>query len=137
MANAKDAMDEPMTCGRGLAENAALPASIGHMIAAMASVLEDHMAALDRSDAPASAEYEVYRRIAGLQRRIVDLLEENAREMTAARGLPMGRHDEAAMDSPAAWSAFEKYVQAEEELAVLLGERARRGREMLEAGRPA
>ena len=42
------------TCGKGLAENAALPAALGTVTAAMSQVLELHMRALDLGDADAA-----------------------------------------------------------------------------------
>jgi hypothetical protein len=41
---------EPPTCGKGLAENSALPALMGKLLAAMVENLEAHMKALDLTD---------------------------------------------------------------------------------------
>ena len=63
-------MDDQPTCGKGLAEHAVLPAKLGALTAAMATVLEIHMKALDLKDENARREHEAYRRLAKEQHSI-------------------------------------------------------------------
>ena len=43
-------MDEPRTCGEGLAQRSVLPVRVSALTAAMAEVLETHQQALDLTD---------------------------------------------------------------------------------------
>jgi hypothetical protein len=43
-------MKEQQTCGKGLAENSALPAKLGELTDAFAEILEAHREALDPTD---------------------------------------------------------------------------------------
>ena len=43
-------MDEQPTCGKGLAENSALPSLLADVTGGMVDVLEAHMRALDTGD---------------------------------------------------------------------------------------
>jgi hypothetical protein len=52
-------MDEPRTCGEGLAQRSALPARMSALTAAMAEVLETHQQTLDLTDDNARAEHRV------------------------------------------------------------------------------
>jgi hypothetical protein len=47
---------DQMTCGQGLAANAAIPAKLGELIASMAEILEVHTKALDLGDENAREE---------------------------------------------------------------------------------
>jgi hypothetical protein len=49
------------------------------------------------------------------------------------RDLPMGKHNEQAMASPAVFAAFEKFVSVEQQLLAILQERTRQDCEMLDA----
>jgi hypothetical protein len=113
-------MDEQQTCGRGLAENSELPARLAAVVEAMADNLRVHMQALELDDEPAREEHAVYLRLAEEQRQAAARLRGVAAEMTAARNLPMGRHDTQAMSSPEVGDAFQRFVDAEEELLALL-----------------
>jgi hypothetical protein len=128
-------MTEEMTCGRGLAENAKLPATLARLTGAMAGILELHMTALDLTDPRAKAEYDAYERLAGEHRKIAEQLRETADRMGASWNLPMGRHDEQAMSGPRFVQAFEDFVHSKEELRALLHETAEEDREMLAAMR--
>jgi hypothetical protein len=57
--------------------------------------------------------------------------------MAAARELPMGRHDMAAITTPDVLDAFERSVGAEDELHALLGARREANEQMLAAMREA
>jgi hypothetical protein len=122
--------DEP-TCGKGLAASAALPAKIAELTAAVAEVLERHMKALDLNDEHSRREHALYDRLAREHRDAAAALAETAERMTAARDLPMGAHDLAAMADPAMGAAFERFVRLEDELLHLLQSRLDEDRAML------
>ncbi|HEX6091538.1 MAG TPA: hypothetical protein VFZ13_15385 [Gemmatimonadales bacterium] len=122
--------DEP-TCGRGLAASAALPGKIAELSAALAEVLERHMKALDLSDEHSRREHALYDRLAREHRDAAAALADTAARMAAARDLPMGRHDMAAMADAAMGAAFERFVRREEELLQLLQSRLDDDRVML------
>jgi hypothetical protein len=60
--------DEP-TCGKGLAENASLPAKIRELIDALAENLDLHLTALDLRDENSKKEDDVYRKLPSLLRK--------------------------------------------------------------------
>jgi hypothetical protein len=124
-------MDEQQTCGRGLAENAALPARLAEVIEAMADNLRVHMGALELDDEPAREEHAVYLRLAEEQRQAAGRLRAIADQMAAARDLPMGRHDQQTMTSPEVAEAFRRFVAAKQELLALLRRMAEGDQRML------
>lgn len=124
-------MDDQSTCGKGLAEHAALPAKLGALTAAMAVVLETHMKALDLKDDNARREHDVYRRLAKEQHSIAAQLQATAMKMAGCRNLPMGKHDEKAMTGREAVSAFRTFVALEQELLAMMEKRLVEDREML------
>lgn len=113
-------MTEEWTCGKGLAANASLPATMGELIASTARVLEVHMKALDPADANAKREIDAYRDIATTHRRIANELATLAQRMETYRTLPLAPHDMAAMTSAAPRHAFAGFVAHEEKLLALL-----------------
>jgi hypothetical protein len=124
-------MDDQPTCGKGLAQHAALTASLGELVASTARVLEVHMRALDLTDDNSRRELEAYRELASTHRRIASELADTAHRMAAYRDLPMGRHDMAAMTSPAPRHAFAGFVEHEQSLLSLLEARLAEDRAML------
>jgi len=126
-------MDEQPTCGKGLAQHSALTAALGELVAATARVLEVHMKALDLTDEHSKREYDAYRELASAHRRIAIELAETAHRMAGYRTLPMGRHDMAAMMSPAPRHAFAGFIEHEEALATLLQARLAQDKAMLSA----
>ena len=126
-------MTEQQTCGKGLAQHSVLTARLGELIASTARVLEVHMKALDLTDEHSKREYDAYRELASAHRRIAGELADTARRMAGYRTLPMGRHDMAAMMSPAPRHAFAGFVDHEAALATLLQERLAEDRAMLGA----
>ena len=122
--------DEP-TCGKGLAANAALPAKIAELTAAVAEILERHMKALDMSDENSRREHALYDRLSREHRDSAAALADTAERMASARDLPMGAHDMAVMADPAMSAAFERFVRLEEELLQLLQSRLEEDRAML------
>ena len=63
-----------VACGRGLADQAAVPGRIADLMAAVAATLEAHIAALDAEDESAQVERRVYDRLAHAHRRIASEL---------------------------------------------------------------
>jgi hypothetical protein len=129
-------VDDQQTCGKGLAENAKLPAKLADVISALTANLELHMPTLDQSDPNSRREYEAYAHLARAFRRIASDLATTSREMEGYRDLPMGRHDEHALADPRLWLAFEKLVGQERELRDLLEKRLVGHEAMLAAARP-
>lgn len=124
---------EPPTCGKGLAENSALPALMGKLLAAMVENLEAHMKALDLTDQNSRQEYEAYESLVKSYRQIAVQFQSTASEMAGYRDLPMGSHDEQAMTHPRMREAFEKFVGHKRELLGLLQQTAERDDTLLEA----
>jgi len=123
--------EEQQTCGKGLAEHSALPASLGELLASTARVLEMHMKALDPSDANAKRELDAYRDVAVTHRRIANELSTLAERMASYRTLPMAPHDMNVMMSPAPRHAFAGFIAQEERLLALLQSRLEGDRAML------
>ena len=124
-------MDEQQTCGKGLAENSALPAQLADVVEAMAGNLQVHMAALELDDEPAREEHAVYLRLVEEQRQAAGRLRAVAGEMAAARDLPMGRHDSETMRSPEVGDAFRRFIQAKQDLLTLLQRMAEQDQQLL------
>lgn len=124
-------MDEPSTCGQGLASRSACLAKISELLASQARVLEAHMRALDPADPDASKELEAYAALVTAHRDIADRLSGTADRMADYRSLPMAPHDPAAMSDAMAHKAFENFVRLEQELTTLLQESSQADREML------
>jgi len=128
-------MGDEQTCGKGLAENAALPAALGTVTAAMAQVLELHMRALDLGDPNAAEEREAYAKLVEEQRAVAAELQATANRMTGYRDLPMGRHDMTVMSDARTVDAFEKLVKTKQELLALLQRTKEQDEKMLAAMR--
>jgi len=124
-------MDELLTCGKGLAHHASLPAKLGELTAVMAENLEIHMKALDLKDPAAKQEYEAYQKLAAAHREIAMQLVSTAKHMSDYRNLPMGKHSEKAMSNPKVMITFQKLMKVEEELASLLRQRKLENQELL------
>ena len=124
-------MTEEHTCGRGLADQAVVPARIADVIEAVAATLEAHTAARDPDDENAQVERRVYDRLADAHRRIAAELQSAREQMAGAYDLPPARHDTDVLGSPTAVRAYERYVAAEQALLELLQVRVQRDRRML------
>ena len=124
-------MVDQLTCGKGLAENSALPAKLGDLTESTAEILEIHMGALDLEDNDSRREHEAYRELVKDHRRIAAALRETARRMAGYLDLPMGRHHTSVMSSRRAFEAFEKFVKLEEELLAMLQKRLETDRRTL------
>jgi hypothetical protein len=129
-------MDEPSTCGQGLASKSILPGKLSELLAALARILEAHMRALDPADHDARMELDAYAALVTAYRDVADRLSGVAVQMADYRGLPIAAHDEAAMSDAMAHRAFENYVRLEQELANLLQEQLHEDREMLQQMTP-
>jgi hypothetical protein len=121
------------TCGKGLADNAALPWKLGELARAMGAVLEAHIPSLDLTDDASRKEHDVYLRLTSEFRQAAAQLDGIAREMSASQDLPMGRHDMAAMGSDRVRSTFEHLVHSERELMAMLQHRIEAAQKMLAA----
>jgi hypothetical protein len=126
-------MEQPSTCGQGIARHAVLPARMSELVAAAADTLEAHMRALDPDDPTARAEHAAYERLVHTHRRIAAHLRAGAAEMTGLRDLPMAPHDMSKLGDARAIEVFKAYVHAEEQLQELLVRFLANDREMLEA----
>src|SRR5687768_16670554 len=109
-------MENPPTCGQGLAEHAAVPAKLAELIHSLAENLEMHMTTLDLSDERSVAECRAYASLVGQHRTVASGLEAAAAEMAGCRDLPMGAHNETALADPQLREAFERFVQLEQDL---------------------
>jgi hypothetical protein len=123
--------DQP-TCGQGLAAHAAIPAKLADLVDATAANLEAHLKSLDSSDPATAEEHRVYERLATQQRRIAEQLRALSDEMSAARDMPMGRHDPEALASPEAVDAFRALIAVEDDVLAVLGRYVEQHRAMLE-----
>jgi hypothetical protein len=126
-------MDDAPTCGKGLAENAVLPTRLAELTASMADILEAHLPALDLTDERAKREYEVYRQLAEDHRLVSMRLEAIGQQMSQYRDLPMGRHNDQAMAAAAVVESFQRFVELERGLLVLLQQRIEQDQRMLVA----
>jgi len=124
-------MAHQRTCGKGLADHAALTAKLGELAAAVADNLEVHMKSLDLEDEHARDEHDAYLELTQEHREIAAQLEATSKEMARYRDLPMGEHDPEVASSPEALGAFERLVKLEHELVTLLEQRAQRDQKLL------
>ena len=113
-------MNQPRSCGQGLAERSALPAQLSALIAAIADNLERHRHTLDLTDDNARAEDAAYAGLANDFRSVASQLQATANRMAGYRDLPMARHDGSAMVSPAIRDAFVSLITREHDVASLL-----------------
>lgn len=125
-------MDDRPTCGKGLAENSILPATLGKVLDAMAENLVVHMKALDLTDPNAREEYDAYEGLARDIQQAAAQLEETANRMAGYRDLPMGKHDGEAMTHPGVQAAFQIFVNQKRELLTLLEKTAEGDQQLLE-----
>jgi hypothetical protein len=114
-------VDEPQTCGQGLAANAVLPARMAGLLGALAGVLAKHVLALDERNPDALAERAAYEALVHAHQDITQRLEALARQMESYRDLPLAPHDEDVMHDPTLQAAaFQRYVAELRTLAELL-----------------
>jgi hypothetical protein len=125
-------MEEPSTCGQGLASRSTLPGKLAELLAALARILEAHMRALDPADADARKELDAYATLVTGHRDVADRLSGIANQMADYRNLPIAPHDHAALADAVAHKTFENFVRLEQELATLLGEQLQDDQKMLQ-----
>ena len=113
-------MDEPRTCGEGLAQRSMLPARVSALTAAIAEVLETHEQTLDLSDDSARLEHLAYQQLTNDYRRVTSQFRAIADRMLGYRDLPMARHHAQAMLAPEIRGALANLVERERDLAALL-----------------
>ena len=113
-------MNEPQTCGKGLAERSALPTRLGALTSAMADVLETHQQTLDFTDDNAREELTAYQQLANDYRHLTSQLHATADRMLGYRDLPMARHHAQPMLAPEIRGTLANLVERERELAALL-----------------
>ena len=113
-------MDEPQTCGEGLAQRADLPARLSALTAAMVAVLETHQQALDLTDENARTEQAAYEQLVDDYRHLTSALRATADHMRGCQELPMARHHAAAMLGPENRGALANLVERERVLAAFL-----------------
>src|SRR5689334_15010392 len=104
------AHDDTQTCGKGLAEHAAIPKKLGDVIAGIANNLEQHLPSLTANDAATRSERAAYESLLAQHRDIADRLRKVAAEMESYRNLAMGTHDEHVQQGPPVVTAFQGYV---------------------------
>ena len=124
-------VEDPQTCGAGLAHNAVLPAKMADVIAALANVLRSHLPTIDTSAEAGRQEYEAYVMLARRYDTIASELGSTAAQMAACRDLPMAPHIEAALTDPRLLATFETYVQRAGDLLESLSARVESDRSML------
>jgi uncharacterized protein YndB with AHSA1/START domain len=107
---------EQPTCGAGIAAHAALPATLGELLTAMADVLDTHQQTLDLTDENTHPEHHAYLTMALEFRAMSAQLAAIARRMVGFRNLPMGKHDEQMLSSRTALAPFERFVGVERKL---------------------
>ena len=126
-------MNEHHACGRGLADQAVVPARIADVLEAVAMTLEAHTGSLDPDDENAHVERRVYDRLADGHRRVAAELRSLHEQMAGAYDLPPAKHDGEALVAQAAVTAYERYVEAEQALLDLLQTRVQQDRRLLHA----
>jgi hypothetical protein len=129
-------MEEPSTCGQGLASRSDLPRTLGELLGAQARVLEAHVRALDPTDIDARHELDAYAALVVAHRDVADRLTEIANQMAGYRTLPIAPHDDAAMSDSVAQKAFENYVRLERELSASLQQLVAEDQQMLQQMTP-
>jgi uncharacterized protein YndB with AHSA1/START domain len=112
-------VDEAPSCGEGVAQHAAIPATLGLMFEGLAETLALHRKMLDLDDENARKEDEVYSDLAARWTEIARQVRETAALMLAQRDLAMGAHDENAW-GPDNLEAFAKFVRAQGQALALL-----------------
>lgn len=125
-------MDNPTTCGQGLAEHAALPSRMSDLVLALAEVLERHTKALDLTDAAARMELHAYQDLTQRFGTIAISLQAVSREMERHRGLPMAAHHADKLADPDLTTAFAEYAARAQQLFELLQHSLERHRHMLD-----
>lgn len=139
MAESKEpsSADEPWTCGRGLAEHAAIPAKIADFLKSLADNLREHVPTIDTGDPSGQAERDAYVHLSMEYEAVSDHLARTAKRMRAYRDLPAAQHHEEVFADARVIRAFERFVALEKELADLLATSGERDGQLLQQSPPA
>src|SRR4026209_1709100 len=113
-------MNEPQTCGKGLAERSAFPARVGALTATMGDVLGTHQQTPHPAADNARTELTAYQQLAHDYRRLTSQLRATAERMLGDRDLPMARHHAQPMLAEDIRGTLANLVERERELAALL-----------------
>jgi hypothetical protein len=113
-------MNEPSTCGKGLAERSALSAQLSALSAAIADNLQRHQRMLDLTDDNARKEEDAYDVLVNDYRNVASQLHAIANRMVGYRDLAMARHDARAFTAPEIREALAGLIEHEQELVALL-----------------
>jgi hypothetical protein len=124
-------MDDEPTCGKGIAANAALPATIAELVTALADTLDAHRPALDQNEPAGRAEDEAYATLVREQREIATRLASLASRMQGYRTLPMASHDMTVMADLARMAPYARFVAIQRQLADMLQQSVSQGEAML------
>lgn len=130
-------MNEEWTCGKGLAQNASMPAMLADLLAAMADTLDAHRPALDLANSAGQAEDTAYAMLVREFRDISGRLKATAERMAGYHDLAAASHDEQAMADPARMAPYRRFVEIERELVALFEAAASEGEAMLQGEPPA
>lgn len=123
--------EEQWTCGKGLAEHAAIPAKMADFLESLAENLQAHIPAIDTSDRNGSKERDAYVHLHSEYTAIATHLAATAERMRGCRDLPAAGHHEAVLSGPIIREIFAKFVSIESELADLLRTSADRDQNLL------
>lgn len=124
-------MNDPLTCGQGLAATAPLPELVGELLGALGEVLTNHTLAIDLSDPNGDLEHEAYQALIAEFGPLAERVQAAARQMAGYHDLPGARHDMQALADPSSAEVFEQFVRSEEALLLLLTGRLEQDRSML------
>lgn len=119
------------TCGKGLAERAALPAKLADIATAMSRIMELHQRGLVMTDAASQPEADAYANLETDFRAAADQLRALGDRMAGYRDLPMAKHDMAALSTRQNIDAFAQFVRVERELLDYVKEALARDEAML------
>jgi hypothetical protein len=127
-------MSNDATCGRGIAEHAALPARLSSLLETVRLNLELHLGSLDPADEASRPEHDAYTTLVQEHREIAGRLRSLAALMASFRDLPMADHDPHVLGSPQVLAAFAALLTEQEQLVELLRGWIERDRARLEPG---
>lgn len=125
-------MSEDSTCGKGIAEHAALHARLGSLLETVALNIELHLGSLDPADEASKPEHAAYTALVQHHRELSSRLRSLAELMASYRDLPMANHDPSVLGSPEVIAAFKALLREQEHLVELLRSWIDRDRAVLE-----
>lgn len=123
--------DEPWTCGKGLAQHAAVPAKMAEDLNALAQNLDAHIPAIDAGDQSGQAERDAYVELATVYRSIAEQLADVASRTRSYGDLPAAGHHADVLADVKLLKAFEEFVTVEADLARLIRASTEQDQELL------